>query len=102
MERGQAADWNRTAVLATLYLALVGSAVAFAVFYWLLRHMQSYQITTVNLVVPFVAIAVGATVLGERITWQMMACALVVLGAVAVTLRAEPEEVIKINLTATE
>lgn len=98
LERGQTADWNAQSIAATLYLAVVGSAVAFAVFYWLLRHMHSYKITTVNLIVPFVAIAVGSVALHERITWQMMASALVVLGAVAVTLRAESEELTEMKL----
>lgn len=100
LERGQPADWNAQSIAATVYLAVVGSAVAFAVFYWLLRHMHSYKITTVNLIVPFVAIAVGSVVLHERITWPMMASALVVLGAVAVTLRAESEELTEMKLRA--
>src|SRR5574341_831999 len=42
-ERGLASQWTTHAVLALLFLAIAGSAVAFAAYYWLLRHMQPYQ-----------------------------------------------------------
>jgi drug/metabolite transporter (DMT)-like permease len=97
-ERGQPASWNLRSLLCILFLAIFGSAIAFVVYYWLLRHMHAYQATSLNLVVPFVAIGEGAMILGERITPAMLLTAIVVLGSVGVTLRAESTEVTQLKL----
>ena len=98
-ERGQPVEWSQRSLLALLFLAIFGSAVAFAVYYWLLRYMHAYQLSTLNLVVPFVAIAEGALILQEMITPTMLIVALIVLGAVGVALRAEGGEPTQLRLT---
>ncbi len=90
-ERNRPSDWNQTSVLALLFLAIVGSAIAFSVYYWLLSQLQAYQVSTTNLVIPIVAIAEGALLLQERVPLLMMAAATVILVAVGVVLRAEDE-----------
>ena len=97
-ERGRASEWTSHALLALLFLALVGSAVAFALYYWLLRHMQPYQISTISLVIPIVAIIEGAALLQEPIPPLMLAASVVVLGAVAGVLRAQATEPAPITL----
>jgi drug/metabolite transporter (DMT)-like permease len=99
-ERGQPVEWRRQSFIALLFLAIFGSAIAFAVYYWLLRHMHAYQLSTLNLVVPFVAIAEGALILQEMITPTMFVSAVVVLGSVAVALRAESTVVEDLSLLA--
>ena len=99
-ERGQPVEWNPRSLLALLFLAIFGSAIAFAVYYWLLRHIHAYQATTLNLVVPFVAIAEGALILGEMITPSMLLTAIVVLGSVGVVLRAESTDITQLKLDA--
>ena len=98
-ERGRASEWTPHALLALLFLALVGSAVAFSLYYWLLRHMQPYQISTLSLVVPIVAIIEGAAILEEPIPPLMLAASLVVLGSVAGVLRAQASEPAPITLS---
>jgi drug/metabolite transporter (DMT)-like permease len=90
-ERGQVGDWNRIAIAALVFMGIFGSGIAFATYYWLLRHMPAYKASTINLVVPFVAIAEGALILHEHITAMMLLASVVVLGAVAFVLRAERE-----------
>lgn len=99
MERGRTSQWTPHAVLALLFLTLVGSAVAFGLYYWLLRHVQPYQISTLSLVVPLVAILEGAAILREPIPPLMLVASLVVLGAVAGVLRAQAGEPAPITLT---
>jgi len=99
MERGRTSHWTAHAVLALLFLALVGSAVAFGLYYWLLRHVQPYQISTLSLVVPLVAILEGAAILQEPIPPLMLVASLVVLAAVAGVLRAQAGEPAPITLT---
>lgn len=81
--------WTRPAVLAMVFLITFGSAGALAVYYWLLKQMQPYQISTTNLVVPVIAVLEGSLIGGERIPLLMLAAMVVVLGAVAAVLLAE-------------
>jgi drug/metabolite transporter (DMT)-like permease len=53
--------------LCILYLAVVGTVVAFLLFYWLLRRMDVTKVLLVSLVTPVLALAVGAVSLGERL-----------------------------------
>jgi drug/metabolite transporter (DMT)-like permease len=99
MESNEPSRWTRASITALIFLATFGSAIAFAVFYWLLRHMHAYQLSTINLVVPFVAIAEGALILQEFITPMMLLAAVVVLGAVGFVLKAESDEPAQLNLS---
>jgi drug/metabolite transporter (DMT)-like permease len=99
LERGQPSEWRTSSVLALLFLAVFGSAVAFAFYYWLLRHMDAYKATTINLIVPFVAIIEGGVILHEMITPRMLVSAVIVLGSVAVALKAQRDEHSQLNLS---
>jgi drug/metabolite transporter (DMT)-like permease len=99
MERGRASDWTTHALIALLFLAIAGSAVAFATYYWLLRHMQPYQISTISLAIPIIAILEGSLVLQEPISPLMLGASLVVLAAVAGVLRAQAGEPAPITLS---
>jgi drug/metabolite transporter (DMT)-like permease len=102
IEREQAADWNPRAVVALLFLALIGSAVGFTVWYALVKHLPPYKLSTTNLVVPFIAIAEGALILHELITIQMFVTAVVVAGAVAVVLKTEAEQTLSLRVQAAD
>lgn len=91
LEAGQPSEWNPRAIAALLFLALIGSAVGFTVWYALIKHVPPYKLSTTNLVVPFIAIAEGALILHESITVQMFLAAMIVAAAVAVVLRAEAD-----------
>lgn len=97
IERGEVADWNPRAVIALLFLALIGSAVGFTIWYALVKHLPPYKLSTTNLVVPFIAIAEGALILHELITIQMFFTAVIVAGAVAVVLKAEAEQTLSLR-----
>lgn len=98
-ERGRASEWTAHAIIALLFLAIAGSAVAFALYYWLLRHMQPYQISTISLVIPIIAIIEGSAILHEPIPPLMLVASLVVLAAVAGVLRAQASEPAPITLS---
>jgi drug/metabolite transporter (DMT)-like permease len=84
-------QWSTQSVAALLFLSVFGSAVAFVLWYWILRYMPAYKASTIALVVPFVAILEGSIFLQELITLHMLVASIVVLGAVALTLRAQAE-----------
>jgi drug/metabolite transporter (DMT)-like permease len=81
--------WHLTAapVLATIYLALFGSALAFTLFFWLLRHTSATKLSTIAYAIPVVAVTIGALALGEPITARVVVGGLLVLGGVAATVR---------------
>jgi drug/metabolite transporter (DMT)-like permease len=101
-ERGRPSDWNVTSFLALGFLTVFGSVVAFSLYYWLLGSMRAYQLSTVNLVVPIVAMTEGALLLREAVPLVMVGCAVLVLVSVAVVLRAEDEEVATLGLVVPE
>jgi drug/metabolite transporter (DMT)-like permease len=71
------------------YLALFGSIVAFTAYGWLLQHAPISQVSTYAYVNPIVAVALGALVLGERITAVTLVGGAIIVLAVAVVIRAE-------------
>lgn len=79
--------WTPRAVLSVLYLALVGSVIAFLLFYWLLRRMDVTKVLLIALVTPVLALALGAVVLGERLGGRAFLGTGMVLGGVSLGAR---------------
>ena len=63
-----AQNWTPTAIGCVLYLAIFGSVVANWLNYWLLERMSATAVLSMGLVEPFIAILLGAMVLGERLS----------------------------------
>jgi drug/metabolite transporter (DMT)-like permease len=86
-EADRAIEWRTGPVLALFYLAVVGSSLAFTLYYWLLRRLPATSLSLVNYATPVVAVLVGALFLDEPFTVRiLLGAALVVVGvAVAVS-----------------
>jgi len=93
LEARSHALWTRDAVLALSFLVVFGSCVAFVIYYWLLKTMQPYQLSTISLITPVVAVLEGALLLREPVPLLMVVAIAIVLGSVATVLlsAAEPE-----------
>jgi drug/metabolite transporter (DMT)-like permease len=91
LEAHRHAIWTRTALSAMAFLTVFGSAAAFVIYYWLLKKLQPYQLSTISLIVPLIALLEGLLA-DERITLMMVVAALVVLASVWSVLRAEVEQ----------
>jgi drug/metabolite transporter (DMT)-like permease len=101
-ERGRPSHWDRTAILALVFLSIFASALSFTLYYWVLKHVEAYQLTSLQLVVPIIAVVEGAAFMREAVPWTMMLGAAVVLGSVVFVLRARPEvddEGLRLNRT---
>lgn len=72
------------ALLALIYLALIGSIVAFTAYLWLLDHAPLSQVSTYAYANPVVAVALGALMLGEQVTWVTVLGGAVTVAAVAI------------------
>lgn len=80
--------------LATAYLVVFGSLVAFSAYVWLLRVTRTSIVSTYAYVNPVVAVLLGWAMLGEPITVRtLIAGAVIVLGvALIVTARSAADE----------
>src|SRR6188474_1600305 len=65
--------WTPMAVIALLYLAVVGSVIAFMLYYWLVLNMDVTKSMLIALVTPVVAVLLGMIVLDEQIGWRTLA-----------------------------
>lgn len=97
LEAHRHAVWTRAALLAMAFLTIFGSAAAFVIYYWLLKKIQPYQLSTISLIVPLIAIMEGLLA-GESIHLMMLIAVIVVLGSVRSVLRAEAEKPVEGDL----
>ena len=87
-------DWHRASQPASLaalaYLACCGSAVAFYLNHWLLQRIDSGTVGLSALMIPVVAVAVGAVFGGEVFGMRDIAGALLVIAGVWLSMRGMP------------
>jgi drug/metabolite transporter (DMT)-like permease len=72
-----------------VYLVTFGSVIGYTAFVWLLDNAPIGKVATYAYVNPVVAIALGAIVLHEPITWTIAAGAVLVLACVAIVVARE-------------
>ena len=83
------AEWSTRSILGWWYLVFFGSLVGYTAYVWLLQNAPISKVATYAYVNPVVAIALGALVLHEEITWRIALGAAIVLASVAVVVRRE-------------
>jgi drug/metabolite transporter (DMT)-like permease len=91
-ERGQAAQWNRSAVGAVIFLGLVAGAPAYALYFWLLQQLEAYKVTTVQWVEPLVALAETALFFRPGLSLSMVAGSAVTVTSLLLVMRARAED----------
>ena len=85
--------WTGRAVLSLFYLAVVGSVIAFILYYWLVQHMAVTKSMLIALVTPVTAVILGMIVLGEQLDWRTIAGGVLILSGIAlVVLRRRKKE----------
>jgi len=85
-ESGRAVTWNGVSIAALLYLAVMGSAVTFSLYYWLLAQIPAKRLALIAYVIPVVAMAIGAF-RGEPLTMKTVAGSALVVVGVALAVR---------------
>lgn len=81
--------WTSLAFFSLLYLALIGSALAFLLYYWLVARIEVTQTMLISLVIPVVALLIGAVTIGERLTISILVGSVTILAGIAIILRPE-------------
>lgn len=73
-----------SAILAILYLALFGSAIAFTLYFWMFRHFSVVTLSYTTFFIPIVAAVVGWIILGEELTGRTIFGGTLILIGVAI------------------
>lgn len=75
-------------IIAVLWLGILGSFVAYLLFFFLIEHLGATMASMVTYMFPVIGVAIGVLLLGERMDLRLaFGTALVVLGIIIVTLR---------------
>jgi drug/metabolite transporter (DMT)-like permease len=84
-------DFSGRSIFGWFYLVTFGSIVGYTAYVWLLDNAPLGTVATYAYVNPVVAIALGAIVLHESLTWTILGGAALVLACVAVVVRRESD-----------
>jgi drug/metabolite transporter (DMT)-like permease len=84
-------EFSGRSIFGFVYLVTVGSLIGYTAYVWLLDNAPLGRVATYAYVNPVVAIALGAIVLHESITWTIGVGAALVLACVALVVRHETE-----------
>ncbi len=79
--------WTARAVLALCYLAVVGSCLAFLLYYWLVLRMDVTKTMLISLVTPIIAVLLGMFWLHERLTWRIVVGGAGIMCGIALNMR---------------
>ncbi|HEV2086004.1 MAG TPA: EamA family transporter, partial [Gemmatimonadales bacterium] len=82
--------WTPLALACLAYLTIVGSVIAFLMYYWLIRHTEVSRVLMIPLVTPLVAVLFGVLFAGETIGWHTAIGGVAIIGGVALTNRSGP------------
>ena len=88
--------WTGMAVISLFYLAVVGTVIAFLLYYWLVQHMDVTNTMLIALVTPVVAVILGMLVLDEKLDWRTLAGGAMIMSGIALMVlrrgkKLEPE-----------
>ena len=72
-------NWDGAAIGSILYLAIVGSVIAFVTYHWLLKRVEAVYLSLVSFINPIIAVILGAIVLDENLAASVFAGAALVL-----------------------
>jgi drug/metabolite transporter (DMT)-like permease len=85
--------WTPLAFASLAYLTILGSVIAFLMYYWLIRHTQVSGVLMIPLVTPLVAVLFGVLFGGETIGWHTALGGSAIIGGVALAVVGAGEKV---------
>jgi drug/metabolite transporter (DMT)-like permease len=78
--------WTPLALACLAYLAIVGSVIAFLMYYWLIRHTDVTRVLMIPLVTPLIAVLIGVLFGGESIGWHTAFGGFAIISGTALTM----------------
>ena|SRR5215813_3645486 len=85
--------WTWIALISLLYLAVVGTVIAFSLYYWLIRNMNVTDTMMIALVTPVVAVFLGMIALKETLEWRTLAGGLLIISGLSLIVFRRPRRV---------
>ena len=74
--------WSMLSALALAYLALIGSVLAFLLYFWLVTKIEVTKTMLISLVTPVTALLIGWLALDERLSWRVAAGSAAILAGI--------------------
>jgi drug/metabolite transporter (DMT)-like permease len=78
--------WTPLALACLVYLIILGSVIAFLMYYWLIRHTAVSRVLMIPLVTPLIAVLFGVFFGGETVGWHTAVGGMAIIGGVALTI----------------
>lgn len=72
------------AMAAIAYLGIFGSVIGFALYYYVIKHMEASRVALITLITPVIALLLGHVLNGEAIGSRLLGGTALVLGGLAV------------------
>ena len=89
--------WTAMAVISLFYLAIVGTVIAFLLYYWLVHNMDVTKTMLIALVTPVTAVILGMLILKEQLHWRtLFGGAMIISGIGLIVLRRNSKTVVKL------
>jgi drug/metabolite transporter (DMT)-like permease len=85
-------NWTPMAVVSLIYLAVVGSVVAFLLYYWLVQNMDVTKTMLIALVTPVVAVTLGMLVLDEELHGRTLLGGLMIISGIGIIVTRQADK----------
>ncbi len=79
-------QWTPLALASLSYLTIIGSCVAFILYFWMLQRIAVTKALVLLLVTPLVAVTLGKLVNNEELTWRLLAGGACIISGVGATI----------------
>ena len=87
-ERSASRTWTPSAIGSVAYLSVLGTALTFSLYFWLLRHVAAYRLSMIAYITPAIALTLGTLVGKEPLTvWTIVGSATILVGVALVVVR---------------
>lgn len=83
--------WTPLALVCLMYLAVVGTVIAFLMYYWLIQNMDVTKTMLISLVTPVVAVILGMLVLDEQLSWRTLVGGAMIMAGIGFIVVRKPK-----------
>lgn len=88
LETGQPVNFTLPAILSLLYLSIFGTAIAFVLYFTLLKTTSAVLMSLITFITPPMALFWGWLVLGEGVSWELLLGMLIVFSGILIVRRS--------------
>ncbi|MGH9834481.1 MAG: DMT family transporter [Blastocatellia bacterium] len=74
--------WSAQSAMSLAYLTLIGSVLAFLLYFWLVTKIEVTKTMLIALVTPVTALLIGKLTLDERLSWRIAAGSAAILAGI--------------------